>query len=54
MRCHWFEYKNQVSDWFEWMHIDPDTLEYYVTEAGYALEYLGHDGKRYLTCITRK
>ena len=21
-----FEYKGQTSDWFEWMHIDPETL----------------------------
>ena len=29
-----FEYKDQTSDWFEWMHIDPLTLGYYVDKAG--------------------
>jgi 2-polyprenyl-3-methyl-5-hydroxy-6-metoxy-1,4-benzoquinol methylase len=47
------EYKNQISDWFEWMHIDPETLERYVHEAGYAMECLGKDGKRYLVAITK-
>jgi 2-polyprenyl-3-methyl-5-hydroxy-6-metoxy-1,4-benzoquinol methylase len=47
------EYKNQVSDWFEWMHIDPETLGQYVHKAGYSMECLGNDGKRYLVSITR-
>jgi hypothetical protein len=49
-----FEYKNQISDWFEWMHIDPETLERYVREAGYTMECLGNDGKRYLVAITKR
>src|SRR5262245_9993609 len=48
------EYKNQVGDWFEWMHIDPDTLERYVHEAGYSMERLGNDGKRYLVAISKR
>jgi len=47
------EYKNQVGDWFEWMHIDPETLGQYVHKAGYSMECLGNDGKRYLVSITR-
>jgi len=48
------EYKNQISDWFEWMHIDQETLERYVHEAGYSMESLGNDGKRYLVAITKR
>jgi hypothetical protein len=47
------EYKNQISDWFEWAHIDPETFERYVHEAGYTTEYLGSDGKRYLVEVTK-
>jgi cyclopropane fatty-acyl-phospholipid synthase-like methyltransferase len=47
------EYKNQIGDWFEWMHIDPETLGQYVHKAGYSMERLGNDGKRYLVSITR-
>lgn len=49
-----FEYRDEISDWFEWIHIDPETLESYVEKAGYTIEHLGNDGKRYLTAITRK
>jgi hypothetical protein len=49
-----FEYKDQISDWFEWMHVDPETLKSYVDEAGYSMEHLGNDGKRYLTAIAKK
>lgn len=49
-----FEYKDQVSNWFEWMHIDPETFEKYVNAAGYLMKHLGSDGKRYLTSITKK
>lgn len=38
-----FEYKDQVSDWFEWMHIDPETLRQYAEEAGYSMKHLGND-----------
>jgi len=48
-----FEYKDQISDWFEWMHIDPDTLGYYVAQAGYSMRHLGRDGKRYLVSISK-
>ena len=48
-----FEYKGQVSDWFEWMHIDPETLEQYVDAAGYSMTHLGYDGKRYLVSIAK-
>lgn len=48
-----FEYKDQVSDWFEWMHVDPETLKSYVDAAGYSMKHLGNDGKRYLTAIAK-
>ncbi len=49
-----FEYKDQAGDWFEWMHIDPETLRKYADEAGYSMTHLGNDGKRYLTSIAKK
>ena len=49
-----FEYKDQVSEWFEWMHIDPETLEQYVDEADYSMKHLGNDGKRYLVSIAKR
>lgn len=49
-----FEYEDQTSDWFEWMHIDPETLSEYVHDAGYLMEHIGSDGKRYLVSITKK
>jgi SAM-dependent methyltransferase len=49
-----FEYKDKISDWFEWMHIDPETLRSHVEAAGYSMKHLGEDGKRYLVAITRK
>ncbi len=48
-----FEYKNQISDWFEWMHIDPETFGRYVHAAGYSMTHLGSDGKRYLVSIRK-
>ena len=48
-----FEYIGRVSDWFEWMHIDPETLEHSVQEAGYVMRHLGEDGRRFLVSITR-
>ena len=48
-----FEYQDQASDWFEWMHIDPETLEQYVAAAGYSMKHLGNDGKRYLVSIAK-
>ena len=49
-----FEYKGQESDWFEWMHIDPLTLEEYARKAGYSMETLAEDGRRFLVSIRRK
>jgi SAM-dependent methyltransferase len=48
-----FEYQEQISPWFEWMHVDPETLGRYVAEAGYAMQRLGSDGKRYLVSISK-
>jgi SAM-dependent methyltransferase len=49
-----FEYKARVGDWFEWIHIDPETLEARVQEAGYVMRHLGEDGRRFLVSITRR
>jgi len=49
-----FEYKDEKSDWFEWMHIDPVTLEEHVRLAGYSMEMLATEGKRYLVSIKKK
>jgi len=48
------EYKNQISDWFEWAHIDPETLGQYVRKAGYSMERLVDDGKRYLGSVSKR
>jgi 2-polyprenyl-3-methyl-5-hydroxy-6-metoxy-1,4-benzoquinol methylase len=48
-----FEYKDRISDWFEWMHIDPEILGHYVDQAGYSMKHLGSDGKRYLVSIAK-
>jgi SAM-dependent methyltransferase len=49
-----FEYQDQKSDWFEWMHIDPETFGHYVDAAGYSMAHLGNDGKRYLVSIAKR
>ena len=49
-----FEYKGRASDWFEWMHIDPETLEARVQAAGYVMRHLGQDGRRFLVSISRR
>ena len=49
-----FEYKGQASDWFEWMHIDPVTLEEYVRKVGYSMETLANDGRRFLVSIRKR
>ena len=48
-----FEYKGQTSDWFEWMHIDPVTLEEYIRRAGYSMETLANDGRRFLVSMRK-
>jgi SAM-dependent methyltransferase len=48
-----FEYRGQTSDWFEWMHIDPDTLGQHVSEAGWTMQTIGTEGNRFLVRITR-
>ena len=48
-----FEYKRQMSDWFEWMHVDPITLEEHVQQAGYSMETLATGGRRFLVSIRR-
>lgn len=48
-----FEYKGQISDWFEWVHIDPVTLEDYVERAGFRMELLAKEGKRFLVSIKK-
>jgi hypothetical protein len=48
-----FEYKEETSDWFEWVHVDPVTLEEYVRKAGYVMEALANDGRRFLVSIRK-
>ena len=48
-----FEYKDQRSPWFEWVHIDPLIFEEHVRNAGYSMETLATDGKRFLVSIQR-
>jgi len=48
------EYQDKVSDWFEWMRVDPDTLQRHVQNAGFRIKNLGADGGRYLVSITNK
>lgn len=48
-----FEYKEQLSGWFEWMHIDPETLEQHARKAGLRVEHVANDGRRYLVVIKR-
>lgn len=48
-----FEYRGQTSDWFEWMHIDPDTLGQRVSDAGWHMQTIGTEGDRFLVRITR-
>ena len=49
-----FEYKGKISDWFEWMHIDPETLKNHVEKSGLSFDLLitGENG-RYLCRIKR-
>jgi len=49
-----FEYKGEVSDWFEWLHLDPKTLRSYCVKAGLTIEKLAQDGSRYLVRIRRQ
>ena len=50
-----FEYKGKMSDWFEWMHIDPETLRIHVKKAGFSFDLITTDDKgRYLSIIRRK
>lgn len=48
-----FEYQGKISDWFEWVHIDPETLAEHGALAGWNMQTLGTDGNRFLVRITR-
>ena len=49
-----FEYKGEMSDWFEWMHIDPVTLKNHVNKSGFSFDLITTDDKgRYLSIIRR-
>lgn len=50
-----FEYKGKMSGWFEWMHIDPETLKSHAEKAGLSFDLIatGENG-RYLSIIRRK
>ncbi|MFA5891924.1 MAG: methyltransferase domain-containing protein [Actinomycetota bacterium] len=47
-----FEYRDQTSDWFEWMHVDSDTLGQRVSDAGWCMQTIGIEGDRFLVRIT--
>lgn len=50
-----FEYKGKMSDWFEWMHIDPETLKNHVNKSGFSFDLIATgDNGRYLSTIRRK
>jgi SAM-dependent methyltransferase len=50
-----FEYKGEMSDWFEWMHIDPETLKNHVNKSGFSFDLIATGDKgRYLSIIKRK
>jgi SAM-dependent methyltransferase len=48
-----FEYKGQMSKWFEWVHIDPETMERHVKQAGLSFDIVVRDNRRYLCSIKR-
>jgi SAM-dependent methyltransferase len=48
-----FEYKGQMSEWFEWIHIDPETLEKHAKQAGLGFDIVVRDNRRYLCSIRR-
>jgi SAM-dependent methyltransferase len=48
------EYKGRIGDWFEWMHLDPQTLRRHVGEAGYRVETLATESRRFLVSIRRE
>ncbi len=49
-----FEYKEQMSGWFEWVHIDPETMEMNVKQAGLSFDIVARDNRRYLCSIKRR
>jgi SAM-dependent methyltransferase len=48
-----FEYKGRQSEWFEWMHIDPEKLGQHVRRAGLGFEIIPSESRRYLALIKR-
>ena len=50
-----FEYKGKMSDWFGWMHIDPETLKYHVNKSDLSFDLIATGDKgRYLSIIRRR
>ena len=50
-----FEYKGEMSEWFEWMHIDPETLKNHVNKSDLSFDLIATgDNGRYLSIIRRK
>lgn len=47
------EYKGQFGEWFEWMHIDPDTLKNHLKKLNLAFEIVKEVENRYLYRIRR-
>jgi SAM-dependent methyltransferase len=49
-----FEYKGLASDWFDWLHIDPETLEEQVYGADLSLELIAAESRTFLCAICQE
>jgi 2-polyprenyl-3-methyl-5-hydroxy-6-metoxy-1,4-benzoquinol methylase len=49
-----FEYKGLVSSWFDWLHIDPETLEEHVYQADLSLELIAAESRTFLCAIRQE
>jgi hypothetical protein len=47
------QYKETVSDWFEWLYVDFDTLKEYAELVGFKVEKLFDEDNHYLVELTK-
>lgn len=47
------KYKDVASEWFDWLYVDPSTLEQHCTEAGLKMEILYQDNPAFLVEIKK-